>query len=66
MRCFVFQFADRIEIRRYGVGPVGADSAERRILGMDQFLTSPPSRGLKAPGDVVLVGDHEIEILSIE
>ena len=36
---------------------------------MDQFLTSPPiAQALigKAAGDIVLVGDREIEVLSIE
>ena len=45
---------------------VGEDEADPRNGSIS--YVSPVARALigKAPGDVVLVGDHEIEILSIE
>jgi hypothetical protein len=41
----------------------------RRILGMDQYpYVSPVARALigRAASEIVLGGDHEIEILSID
>ena len=52
--------------RRQAFRIVGEDEADPRNGSIS--YVSPVARALigKAPGDVVLVGDHEIEILSIE
>ncbi len=52
--------------RRQAFRIVREDEADPRNGSIS--YVSPVARALvgKAPGDVVLVGDHEIEILSIE
>ena len=55
--------------RRSAPGLQNRSGKTKRILGTDQYsYVSPVARALigKAAGDVVLVADHEIEILSIE
>jgi transcription elongation GreA/GreB family factor len=52
--------------RRQAFRIVGEDEADPRNGSIS--YVSPVARALirRAPGDVVLAGDHEIEILSIE
>jgi hypothetical protein len=55
-----------------GIGclrPSGSSEKTRRILGMDQIsYVSPVARTLigRAAGEIVLTGDREIEIFSID